>query len=226
MRLITQADENLFQTIVVAAKLGRADPLVERLNDQYAEDWENPQAAFPYALAVVAMLQADVSGFEKHASFNEALETLNDILYTDPAHWLAQYLRARLRTMIPSSLIYKTYLDMERDKAGEGSQELIEVQAAAAWQPYFVSAYALAAHTPGEDGRDPAHVGKTIREAAEAGPRSRVPYPALGAILCEPLVALYMDVTLPERELIATMMRELYPDQPAVRDALGRFPIP
>lgn len=235
MRLITRADENLFHTVTVATKLGRAKAIVDRLGARYDDDWDSVDAAFPYALAMVAVLQTSGTDFEKHAGYTDVIETLGDVLHADPDHWLARYCRARIRALIPTSYsVYRNYVVGERGKAVRDADELIERQSMAPAQPYFACTYLLAARMALEDtaleGTESGTAGDAgdgvdraagLIERAAALPADAVPFPALAAILCEPFVACYSQPAVPSRALVGDLMSALFPEVPAVRRALG-----
>lgn len=224
MRLITQADEDLFHTVTVATKLGRSKGIIDRLSARYADEWDNAEAAFPYALAMVAVLQASGTDFEKHAGYTEVTETLGDVLYAEPDHWLARYCRTRIRALIPTSYsVYRNYVQGERGKAVRDADELIERQSRVPAQPYFAAAYLLAARMA-ENREDTDRVEQLISQAA-AGPAEPIAFPALAAMLCEPFVACYTEPSTPARALVGELMSALFPDVPAVRKALDAYPV-
>src|SRR5882757_7737449 len=98
---ITRDDEELFGTVMVAARLGRAGPIVTRLRERYEREWDDPRAGFPYALAMLALLQSGRKDLRDQLNYTEIVETLSDLLYHEPEHWLGRYLRIHTRTLLP-----------------------------------------------------------------------------------------------------------------------------
>lgn len=224
MRLINGADEEMFQTVTLATKLGKADRVIERLSERSLEEWDNPEAGFPYALATMAALQASGSDLEKHAGYYEAIGTLTDVLENCPDHWLASYCRVRLRSLVPAEYgLYRDYLSNEQDTALAEAAALIEAQSTVEWQPYFASPYLLAAHLHLNRGQDDT-AGDLVRRAAER-PTGPVGLPALGAILSEPFVAVHQRTGPRLRDVVGRLMSELFADQSAVRTELHRAPV-
>jgi hypothetical protein len=101
---------------------------------------------------------------------------------------------------------------------------LIELQSGPVYQPYFVSTHALTAVLDGlsvESGL----VGRpSLLDELAACPRVNVQLPALGAVLCEPLVTLYPGSAERERYLIGEVATALYGDQSAVAALFGKHP--
>ncbi|MFY1632983.1 hypothetical protein ACN27F_06780 [Solwaraspora sp. WMMB335] len=223
---ITAADEELFATVLAATRLGRADAIVERLSEQYEKDWQNPLAGFPYALSMVAKMQVTwaneaVDEGQALASYSEIIESLGDLLYGEPDHWLGRYLRVRIRTMMmpPDHLDHPRFVTDERARAADDARELIERQAGDDWRPWFACPYLLAARLAWEsDGRDPAEVARLVATAA-ARPASAVPFRALGGILSEGFVWYDSQPDLPERGTARRLARALFAGQRAVRAA-------
>jgi hypothetical protein len=220
MRLITRADDELYGVASVAAKLGRTDKLLDRLRGAAEANRGDPEAAFAYALARMAMVQVD---FDAHSRFSEIIDALGQVLEIQPWHWLARYSRARLRVLIPSSygvLIVEGSGELEG--AAEDLDALLKFQAETAWQPYFASSHALAA-VVGQLS------GATDRCAAQLDalldcPSVPAGLPVLGALLCEPLVTLYATSTERYRQRLGSLMTTLYGEQPVVARALARQP--
>jgi hypothetical protein len=79
MRLINDADERLFQTVTVAARIGRAERLLPTLLADYDDRWDEPEAGFRYALALIALIQAAGSDREKRARYTQSMEALDDV---------------------------------------------------------------------------------------------------------------------------------------------------
>jgi hypothetical protein len=213
---ITRTDEELFGTVIVAARLGRAGPIVQRLRERYEQEWDDPLAGFPYALSMLALLQSGREDLREQLNYTEIVETLSDLLYHEPDHWLGRYLRIHTRTLLPvDAEEHQNYITAERTRAAEDVAELIERQAATDWQPWFASPYILAARLAWESG-DKDRVGALVSTAA-AGPRAPVPFRALGGLLCEGFVWYDSQLGLPDQDTVWALMADLFPDQPAVR---------
>ncbi|BCJ76014.1 hypothetical protein CS0771_55580 [Catellatospora sp. IY07-71] len=213
---VTRADEELFSTALMAARLGRARPIVAQLRKRYEKEWDDPLSGFPYALSMVAML---VSGRDDHHEFDytEVVETLSDLLYQEPGHWLARFLRIHTRTLLPVETDeHKVYIAAERTRAAADVAELISRQAETAWQPWFACAYLLAARLEWEGDRDEATAAGLI-EAAAAQPASPIGFHSLGGVMCAPFVWYYGEPDAPARETLGRLMGTLFPDQPTVR---------
>jgi len=219
MRLINDGDEQLFHTVTLAARLGRSGKLISTLMTAYDDQWDDPEAGFRYALALVAMIQAGGTDQEKRAGYTQSMEALDDVLDGDPGHWLARYCRIRHRVLIRTGYgRYQEYLYDERGKAAEDIGELLRGQEHEPWQPYFTAATILAAQFHAGQG-DQARAADLIRDAS-AGHQGRMPYPALGTIMSEPFRILGQgDLPPPMKELVAATMTALFPDRPAVRPA-------
>jgi len=231
VRLITPADEEIFQTVSLAGKLGRTAPVLAQFERRYNADPGDPDAAFPYALALTAALPSVTTDFEIHAAFGATIEVLGEVVTASPDHWLARYCRARLRALVPSSYsVFAIHTESELAKAAADLNELVAQQSEQPARSYFAGPYVLAAvvRWSAEESGTPVADGPGSAEllAGAAGqPRTRVPYQALGAMLCEPFIALYDRSTGPERELAAELMAAMFPDQAAVKRALGRQPV-
>jgi hypothetical protein len=213
---ITRGDEELFGTVMVAARLGRSEPIVARLRQRYEQEWDDPRAGFPYALALLALLQSGREELREQLNYTEIVETLSDLLYHEPDHWLGRYLRIHTRSLLPvHAEEHQAYVTAERTRAAEDAAELIERQAKVDWQPWFACPYILAARLAWEAGeRD--RVPELVRAAA-AQPGAAVPFGALGGLLCEGLLWYMSQPDLPERDTAHAVMDALFADQPAVR---------
>jgi hypothetical protein len=139
------------------------------------------------------------------------VETLSDLLYWKPEHWLGRYLRVHTRTLLPvEAQEHQNYIIAERARAGEDVAELIERQSAAAWQPWFACAYILAARLAWESGerdRVPALVS-----AAASHPGAAIRFRALGGLLCEGLRWYVAQPDLPARDTADAVLHTLFPD--------------
>lgn len=218
---ITRADEELFSTVTVAVRLGRADAIVERLAARYEEEWDNPLAGFPYALSMIAAFQSTDPELRERLNYPEVVETLNDLLYNQPDHWLGRYLRIHARTLLPvNPREYRAFIAAEREKATEDAEQLIERQSRTVWQPYFACSYLAAARLAWETSKDPDKVAELVKQAT-ARPGAPVPFPSLGSILCEVFLWYRNEAGLPDQDAVAETMGALFPDQPAVRLARG-----
>jgi hypothetical protein len=213
---ITRDDDELFGTVMVAARLGRADAIVTRLREHYEKEWDDPRAGFPYALAMLALLQSGREDLREQLNYTEIVETLSDLLYHEPDHWLGRYLRIHTRTLLPvNSTEHQGYITAERTRAAEDVAELIERQAATDWRPWFACPYVLAARLAWEaDDRDRV---PGLVSAAAARPGAPVPFRALGGLLCEGFIWYDAQPDLPERATAGAVMDALFADQPAVR---------
>lgn len=219
MRLIGSDDEQLFHTVTIAARLGKANRIVDRLAAAYDENWEDPETGFRYALALIAVLQVSSDDLAKHAGYTQSMEALDDVLASSPDHWLARYCRARLRAVIPTSYgNLREYLGGEQGKALADVEELLRGQEAVAWQPYFAAAYVLAAQVYAGQG-DEAGAAKRLGEAVDR-PRAALRYAALGSLLSEPFLTLYHGGARQLAGAVAPLMADLFPDNPAVAAAL------
>ncbi|HEY8473286.1 MAG TPA: hypothetical protein VIL37_11720 [Natronosporangium sp.] len=228
MRLITAADEELFGLVSAAAKLGKADPLLARLAADHRADPDHPEPAFRYALAMMAALPGvglDIA-LDAHARFTVTVEAFGRVLALAPDHWLARYSRARLQALVPGAYGAVTATEVTGQfDAREDLDYLLDRQRGLPPQPYFASTYALAVVVDRLlDHHDPAR--RAAQFAALAGcPRLPVRLPKLGAVLCEPLVALYHTCTGAERETVGELMSVLYGHQPAVVNARYDQPV-
>jgi hypothetical protein len=220
MRLINDADERLFHTVTVAARMGRTERVLPTLMAGYDEQWDEPEAGFRYALALVALIQAEGDEREKRARYTRSMEALDDVIEGDPGHWLARYCRIRNRVLIRTGYgRYQEYLHDERGQAAEDVDDLLRAQQQVPWQPYFAAAYVLAAQFHAGQG-EPARAAELI-SAADVPPREPMPYPALGSILSEPFLILYRGAVPPAmKPVVATMTAELFPGDPAIRSML------
>jgi hypothetical protein len=224
VRPISQHDEQLFRTVFVATRLGRADAIVERLAARYAAEWDDPEAGFPYALAMMAALNADgkrarATDADGQLGYLQLIETLDDVLYNVPDHWLGRYSRVMIRALLPGSGVpYQQYVDEERAKLVADLAELMDRQARAHWQPYFACTYLLAARVSHEDDKDEARTVELVNAAADK-PARPIPFPTLGAFLARPFLVVYSTPDFPARACVATMMTALFPGLPAVRAA-------
>jgi hypothetical protein len=217
MRLINDGDERLFHTVTVAARLGRSGRIIKTLMADYDEYWDDPEAGFRYALALIAMIQAGGSEQDKRTRYTQSMEALDDVIDSEPGHWLARYCRARHRVVIRTGYgRYQEYLNDERDQAVEDTEELLRGQEQVDWQPYFVAGYMLAAQFHAGQG-DPQRAAALISKAG-GRPRGTVPYPTLGSILREPFLILRHG-TLPAaaKAVVGATMADLFPGSPARR---------
>jgi hypothetical protein len=220
---IVDADEDLFGTLVAAARLGRIGALIEHLRTRYDEEWDDPLGGFPYALAMLAVLQSGREGLMEQFNYTEIIETLSDLLYHSPDHWLGRYLRIHARSLLPAKGEYPNYLAAERAKAVEDSRELIERQGRAAWQPWFACSYLIAARVAWQSGRhDRDAVAALVTEAA-ARPCGTVRFRSLGSVMRSAFLWYHNQAELPERDAVGVMMDAIFPGQPAVgRERAGR----
>jgi hypothetical protein len=217
VRLIAGTDDELYGTASAAAKLGLAGKLLDRLRQAHRADPADPEPAGQYALALMAALPSIGVEFEAHARFTTTIEAFGRVLSADPEHWLARYSRVRLRALFPSSYgAFSVQVSGELVGAREDLDHLLAAQARQPHQPYFASTHALAAVVDHLAGVDDLGRRQSQLAALAAGPRRPVRLPALGAVLCEPLVTLHAGCTGPELETVDEVMSALYGDQPAV----------
>lgn len=217
MRLITPADDELYGLASAAGKLGRADRLLAMLESESAARPDDAEAAGRYALAMMAVLPSVSFELAAHAPFTAAVEALGAVLAIEPDHWLARYGRARLQVLMPGN--YGLDSDRTADELASARADLdylIELQSGPAYRPYFVSTHALAAVLDGLSGESGRLDRPSLLDELAACPRVSVGLPALGAVLCEPLVTLYTGSAERERHLIGDVASALYGDQAAV----------
>jgi hypothetical protein len=215
---ITLADEELFAVATVAARLGRADAIVAGFAAKYEQEWDDPVAGFPYALTMLAVLQSGHAEVRARVDFTEIVETLGDLLYNRPDHWLGRYLRIHARTMLPTDPVdYRGYIAAERAKAIEDAAQLIELQSRAEWRPWFACAHLLAARLAWE--ADPEDRDRVAALATAPVPRvgAPIPFPALGGFMRDTFLWYHGESGLPEKDTVAAMSRALFPERPPVR---------
>lgn len=208
---ITRADEELFGTMVAAIRLGRARSIVERLSRHYEQEWDDPLAGYPLALSMVAVLQYSTDdAVVQQTSYNEIIETLGDLLYHSPDHWLGRYLRIRTRALVPLDGEYPEFAASERVRAAEDAEELIARQSKVSWQPWFACPYLLAARLVWESGeRDPDRAGALV-SAAAAQPSEPIRFRSLASVLCDGFVWYCSQPGVPERETAQRMLGTLF----------------
>ncbi len=216
MRLITAADDELYGLVSMAGKLGRATRLLDRLDAERLAGPASAEAAHRYALALMAVLPSIGIELAAHAQFSATAEAFGEVLHLDQDNWLARYGRARLRALIPHSYgSYVVELTGDLADASDDLDYLLDLQAGQVQQPYFVSTHALAAVIDRVVGRAPAS-RPALAGALAACTGVPAALPALGAVLCEPLVTLYAGSADTERQALGEVMSALYGDQPAV----------
>lgn len=215
MRLITPADDELYGLASAAGKLGRADRLLAMLEAESGARPADSEAAGRYALAMMAVLPSVTFELAAHAPFTAAIEALGGVLAIQPDHWLARYGRARLQILVPGRYgLDSGQTTTELAAAREDLDYLLDLQSRSACQPpYFVSAHALTAVLDGLTCEPPS---THLLDELAACPRVSVRLPALGSVLCEPLVTLYNGSAERERHLIGEVAAALYGDQAAV----------
>jgi hypothetical protein len=214
---ITRADEELFSTLVMASRLGRAEAIVSHLAERYDKEWDNPVAGFPYALSMFAALQSGRADLQEHFDYTEIVETLSDVLYNQPDHWLGRFLRIHVRTLLPTDAQeHRAYIAAERGRAVEDAEELVERQSGSGWQPWFAWTHLMAARLTWESDRDPDRVAALV-SAAAARTVEPVRFHSLGSIGCEAFLWYHHESGLPHQDTVLAMMGTLFPDQPAVR---------
>lgn len=214
---ITQADEDLFGTAIAAARLGRIGAIIERLRTRYDEDWDDPAAGLPYALAMLALLQSSRGNLPEQLDITELVETLGDLLYHEPDHWLGRYLRIHIRALLPTDGEYRRYMVAERVRAAEDARELIERQSRTAWQPWFTCSYILAAWLAWQSDPEDRDQVAALVTAAAAAPCVPVRFPSLGSVMCSAFLWCYDKPDLPERDTVGALAGLIFPDHPTVR---------
>lgn len=226
MRLITRADDELYGLASAAGKLGWAAKLLTRLDDERRAAPADSEAVGRHALAMMAVLPSVGIEFAAHARFTATIEALGNALSLDPDHWLARYGRARLRALIPSSYgAYSVRMSSELEAARDDLDYLQGMQAGLGREPYFVSAHALAAVIDHLAGGSASAARARLADALAACPRAPVRLPALGAVLCEPLLTLHAASPGTERAAIGEVLSAAYGDQAIVAAALRRQPV-
>lgn len=207
----SDADEQLFGTLIAAARLGRADPIIDRLRARYDEEWDDPLAGFPYALALLALPLSGRAEYLERFNYTEIVETLGDVLFHRPDHWLARYLRIHTRTLLPDSGDHPHYLAAERTRAAEDAQELLSLQGRAAWQPWFSCGYLVAARVAwNSDRSDPERAAKLVLAAA-GRPLAPVRFASLGSVMLDAFRWYQGQPELPEHGAVGVMMAALFP---------------
>lgn len=211
MRPITQQDENLFATATLAVRMGRQDAVIERLDERYAEEWDDPSAGLPYVLAMVADLCMGSDKPESSGTYSEIVETLGDLVHAVPDHWLARYLRIWVRAVIPHDYRgYASFVAGERASARVEVDDLIAAQALVGWQPWFAATHVLAARMAGSDTHpDTARMAALIR-AIPADDGRPVPFRSLGSLLCETFHAYCRQPDAPLRETVDKLALTLF----------------
>lgn len=214
MRLITEADDELYGLSSAAGKLGPATKLLARLADAAKSAPTDVEAATRSALAQMAVLPGISNDFAAHARLTATVEALGEVLALEPDHWLARYSRVRLQALLPNRYgAAHIHSSGELGTAREDLAYLVALQAGAPPQPYFLSTYALATvieHLAGGP------VSPTLNDLLSTWPRTPVRLPALGAVLCEPLATLYARSAEPSRTVLGEVMASQYGGQAAV----------
>ncbi|MDX2545380.1 hypothetical protein ACOT81_13110 [Streptomyces sp. WI04-05B] len=216
---ISAADEELYSAVIVASRLGRAKAIVRRMTERYEKEWADPLAGFPYALSMLAVLQSGAEDALEQLDYAEIVETLGDLLYTTPDHWLGRFLRIHARMLLPTDATeHRNYIASERAKAAEDTEDLLERQGRARWQPWFACTHLLAARLAWET--DPADTDRLAATVSAAAARTTepVPFRSLGSVMCDPFLWYYRESGLPARDTVAAMATTLFPDQPSVRN--------
>jgi len=207
MRLIEAADDQLFEAVSLAGKLGRADKLLEGFERRHDEHPDDADAAFSYALALLAVLPTIGSETEAHGRFCAAADALDQVVAAVPGHWLARCLRIRLRCLqVDSRSALRILADAELGKANAELDELLELQSRVDWQPYFSSVLLLAARLASLTGQSEQASGGVAELAARAERNSgrRMPFRALETLLCEPFDTGKRPTAQPVRQTAAT----------------------
>ena len=197
MRLIEAADAELFEAVGLAARIGRAERMLDRLEDGWSKNPDDPDAAFRYALALLATLPTGGSEIEVYGRFGAVTEALDRVVDAVPGHWPARYLRIRLSCLL---LLGHDATAAELERTERELDALIDLQSQAGPQPYFAATLILAvrlAEWPGRS-RDADRVAG-LRAALAGDPGRPLPFRALAAVLGDPFVAGYAPTPVPER---------------------------
>jgi hypothetical protein len=211
MLQITREDDELFGTVLAAIRMGRIQDVLENLSARYEREWDDPLAGFPYALAMVAMLDYGSDSAWRRNSYNEVTETLGDLLYHFPDHWLGRFLRLRTRALVPLEGEYPEFAAAERARAAADAEELIERQSMAAWRPWFACTYLQAARLAWDsDQRDPDRTAELV-SAATAHPGEPIPFRSMARVLCSGFFWYCGQPDVPERAAVENLMRALFP---------------
>jgi hypothetical protein len=191
MRLIMGEDDELFVAVSMASRLGRAERLLERMEEHCRKDPEDPEAAFRYALGLLAVLPATGSELAAYGRFGAAADALTRVVAAVPDHWLARFLRIRLRCLLAAQReALREPAETELSAADTEVDQLIDLQSRGEWQPYFASTYLLAARLaawPARPGRDPQRAA-AMRVLANRAPAHRPTFHGLSALLNDAVV--------------------------------------
>ena len=207
---ITQADEDLYRSVTVAARLARAQPILDHLNSRYSEEWDDAGSGFPVALANLAVFRVVGGQMVNHTSYHEITETLNDVLYGQPDHWLSRYLVAWFRSLVaPNPFVDDEFIEQEQATAAQTVKELISRQESAPWQPWFACTYVLAGGLVTNGPDDIELAAGAIRQAA-ARTTQRIPFTSLGGLLANAFHTYCAKPELPERATVAQMAQTLF----------------
>ncbi|HEU5333264.1 MAG TPA: hypothetical protein VFU73_10875 [Actinocrinis sp.] len=217
VRLITRADDELYSLINTAGKFGRAAKILATLERERAAAPEDVEAVGRLALAQMASLAGMAGDMGAHAIVTDAIESCGQVLALDPDHWLARYARARLRTLAPSGYGSYAQTDPGLAAARQDLQYLIRLQAQLPPQAYFTSTYAAAVLVDRLAGVSDRDTFGGLVDALRDGRFERVGLPALGAVLCEPLAAVYVSGGEESvQEAVGAALDALYGDLPPV----------
>lgn len=209
---ITREDDELFGTVVAAIRMGRVRDVLERLSARYEQEWDDPLAGFPYALAMVAVLDYSDDSDWRQNSYNVIAETLGDLLYHFPDHWLGRFLLLRTRALVPLDCEYPEFVAAERARAAADTVELIERQSTQAWRPWFACTYLQAARLAWDsDQRDPDRTAELV-SAATAHPGEPIPFRSMARILCSGFFWYCGQPDVPERAAVENLMQVLLPN--------------
>ena len=209
---VTREDDELFGTVLAAIRIGRIQQVLEHLSARYEEEWDDPLAGFPYAVAMVAMLDYGSDSAWRQNSYNDVIETLGDLLYHFPDHWLGRFLRLRTRALVPLECEYPEFAAAERVRAAADAEELIERQSAQAWRPWFACTYLQAARlTWDSHQRDPDRTAELV-SAAVAHPGEPIPFHSMARVLCSGFFWYCDQPDVPERDAVERLMRALFPN--------------
>jgi hypothetical protein len=209
---IARADEELFGTVVMAARFGRVDAIVKHLSARYEQEWDDPHAGFPYALSMLAVLHSGRPEAREHLNYTEIIETLSDLLYHEPGHWLGRYLRIHARALLPADAEeHRNYLIAERARAADDAQDLIDRQARGPWRPWYAVPYLLAARLAWESAEpDREQRVAALVTAATARPAEPVGFRALGSLMSDVFRWYGHQGDVPHRDAVRALAADLF----------------
>jgi len=150
---ITRDDDELFGTVMVAARLGRSGPIVARLRERYEKEWDGPAVRLPVRAGHARPAAVRSGGSPRAAELQpRSWRPSCDSSTTNPTTGSAATCGSTPHAAAGRRQGAPGYIAAERARAAEDVTELIERQAATAWQPWFACPYVLAARLAWESG--------------------------------------------------------------------------